>query len=189
MNSQARGPDGIWYLLPILLMLVAAVQLPVAIWHSVAARADVAVQFKAPGSAEVAIPRPGFYTLWLETKTVYQGTTYESSANLPPGMKFDLVDEDTKSASVPFVPQSGTATMSSGSVVRVSAGGFEVVTPGKYRLSVSGQFPDKIFYFRESYFRQFRGVVRSVAMMLAGWVLAGALALFIFLRRRAALAL
>jgi len=189
MSNDSTRPGRIWYLLPVLLALAAIAIIPVAIWRAATDQSITAVQFKAPGGKELEIVHPGTYVLWHETDTIFEGQTYSSPSNLPGGMHFVLAELNTKAnAAVPMSQDLG-ASETIGSTVRHSVGNFMVTEPGKYRISVDGQFPDQIFYFRESLWRQVGRVFHAVALTLVIWAVAAVVALVLFLRRRAVPAL
>jgi hypothetical protein len=184
MSASTKQPARIWYLLPVLVALLAPVPVPFAIWHAATDKSVDAFQFKAPGSREFAISRPGKYVLWHETETVFDGQTYSSSGNLPPGLRVELLDLDTQT-NIPLTPDQST-TMSSGATSRRSFGDFDNLTPGRYRITVSGQFPDQIFYFRESLTRRFGIVLKAMRLTALIWLAALGVAMFIFVRRSVA---
>lgn len=182
VSGTKSRPGRIWYVIPLLLAVASLVPVPLAIWNVAQDKSVLAVEFIIPGQKEFEIQTPGKYVLWNESATIFAGQTFSSSAALPGGMHIQLLELKTM-APVPMTPDLST-TFTSGSTARNSVGTFEITNPGKYRISVDGQFPQRVFYFRESMMRQARVILRAVILMVSGLLGAVLLWIAIFLVRR-----
>ena len=184
VSENTIQPGRIWYLVPLLVTLVSLLFIPLAIVQAVTDKNILAVKFVVPGEKDLEIRKPGKYVLWNETQTIFQGQTYSSSTSIPAGVQIQLTELKTMS-SVPMNTDM-SATMTSGQEARVSVGYFELIEPGQYRVKVEGQFPPRVFYFRESMLRQLGPIFRAFLLTMTGLVVAVLIAVIIFLKRQAA---
>lgn len=181
MSANPSRPGSVWYLIPAAVAVLAFMLVPAAVLRMISDKSALSFQLKAPGMKEFEISKPGKYVLWNETQTMFDGQTYSSSVSLPGGIHFELVELGS-STSIPMTSDTST-TFTVGSTVRHSVGAFEVTKSGKYRLSAMGQFPDRIFYFRASLWRQARPLINAIFLAMSGMMIALILAVIIFLVR------
>ena len=106
-------------------------------------------QFLIPGSKEVTVEKPGRYYLWNDFQTVYDGSSFSHSENIPGGLKIAVTDDAGKT--LVFTSDTSTSS-SSGRSSKNSIGYVEVNNPGKLRVSVSGDSEDRVFSFSQSIF-------------------------------------
>ena len=143
-------------------------------------------QFLAPGSQEVVVTKPGNYYLWFDYETLYQGRSYEFSENIPGGLEFKLIDTRTKSA-VEMTTDFSTK-VSSGRNKSTSIGRFRLDHPGKYRITVSGDSPARVFSFSGDtmsvFFQAFARGAIVLAMGAGLGILIGAIGLIRQVRSR-----
>jgi hypothetical protein len=181
VSASTRKPGRMWYLVPLMIALVSVLFVPLAIVKAVTDKNVLAVQFAVPGETNLEVQRPGKYVLWNETQTIFQGQVFSFSPDLPNGMKIELTDLKTSNA-IPMTADTSTS-MSSSQESRHSVGYFEITEPGKYRVKVDGQFPQRVFYFRESLLRQLGPIFRVFMLATAGLVIAILMTVFIFIKR------
>lgn len=114
------------------------------------------VQFIAPGKIEVSIEKPGRYYLWNDYKTIYKGTIYNRSKDLPDGMK--IVIRNSKGASLNFISDTSVSS-SSGSSSKNTLGYVEVERPGQLKIEIFGGKETRIFSFAQSRLLKLIGLV------------------------------
>ncbi|EEF61719.1 hypothetical protein [Pedosphaera parvula] len=184
MSIRSRKPGKVWYLLPVFLFLIVTLVAPVGyVVYELATGDSFSFQLLVPGEKEFEIPTAGKYVLWNETRTIYQGQTFNSTTNLPPGLTIQLADLKTRAV----LPMSTTFSASENinGTERHLIGTFQLAAHTKYRLSVIGQIPKRVFYFRDSQFKKFTESA-SVALIIAcGGVMVSVISAgMIFLKRR-----
>ena len=183
MGSHTIRPHGRWYLLPVMVALASIVMVPFWIVAVTVRKATYGVQFTVPGAKELQIPRTGKYVLWDEVDTWFEGQHFSNSSNLPPGIRVQLFVAGSTN-SVPMI--SGMpSTVRVGQTVRHSVGTFRIERPGKYQVVVTGQFPVRVFYFRDSLITQFWSVMVSFELCALGLCASLGLARLIFFQRSA----
>jgi hypothetical protein len=183
MRDQTIRPHGRWYLIPVIVALAAIFLVPVWIVAMATHRPTYAVQFTVPGQKDLQIPRPGRYVLWDETDTWFQGQHFTSNSNMPAGLRIQLLAAGTTNT-IPMAPAI-TSTMTVNQTVRHSVGTFRIEKPGKYQMAVTGQFPVRVFYFRDSVMTQFWSVMVAFEYCALGLCASLGLTLIIFFQRLA----
>src|SRR4051812_19493869 len=99
-REQRITPGAGWYWFGALSFLVTAIIAPLLILLPLF-RSHVTATFVVPGTNQVRL-RAGEYILWDEYRTIFQGTTYSLSSNLPGGLTikmFRAADESEVSMS------------------------------------------------------------------------------------------
>jgi putative Mn2+ efflux pump MntP len=158
------------------LLFAIGVVLPFAFIIPIFFQEDDAI-LRAPGSVEITIDKPGRYYLWNNYSTVFEGRSYSFDKELPNGLSFSLIEEDSSST----IPMKSDLSISSasGSEKKSSIGYFKLMKPGQYTLSISGNTEERIFSFGESIFgnvvlfigRIMIGVLLAVAAVVGALVL------------------
>jgi hypothetical protein len=182
MIAANVAPSRTWYFLPLIIALLAFSFIPFRLFQIFTDTKIVAVNFKAPGSREIEIPQPGKFVLWNEYQTIFDGKTYASGPTLPPGLTFEVTELPSNQRIAGVAGLNSYLTVNQ--TRRQSVATFQLPQPGRYRVSVTGQFPERIFYFRESLLRQFHQAVNAVACAAMGVVCSVLFALGIYQRRR-----
>ena len=99
------------------------------------------VQFKAPGTCETSVEKPGRYYLWNDFRAVYHGKSYNRSKSLPDGMEIKIQNSD--GSLLQFVSDTSISSNSNGSS-KNSIGYVEIKAPSKIKVEVSGGDEDRI---------------------------------------------
>ena len=170
-SRSKRGPGRIWYGIA-LALVVSGVLCPLAPGLARYWKRPYSVQFLAPGTTEIQLPKRGNYTLWYDYQTTFNGKSYSFASNQPPGLVIQLKNKATGS----FVPisRNGEETYSSASDARISVGEFNAVAPGRYVLSVSGPLKQPaVFSFRENWLLLVVGATFLLLLVGAALVLTG----------------
>lgn len=161
-----------------LLWIVAGVIGPVIILVPLF-RSRPVVEMVAPGTNTVTL-NPGKYGLWNDYKRIFQGTTYNSSSNLPPGSTFRLVSGNNAIQLMPDM----NAQVTFNNEARELAGSFHVPAGGNYSLEISGEFPPRVFSLRRAQLAEFFGrAISALALGSLGWIAGPLIALITFFRR------
>jgi hypothetical protein len=184
MSARTSRPSTSWYLIPIFIFLIGVCAAPAGyIIYGMAMADSFRFQLLTPGEKEFEIPETGKYVLWNEFQTIYNGQVFSSSTNLPSGLKIQLTDLKTGTV-LPFSTSSFSASEEINGVQRHLVGTYQLVAHTKYRLSITGQFAQRIFYFRDSQLKHFMDQL-SVALIIAstGILLSLGMGLQIFARR------
>ncbi|AQT67848.1 hypothetical protein STSP2_01000 [Anaerohalosphaera lusitana] len=110
--------------------------------------AEPAARFVAPANVRVEIEEAGRYVLWNEYESIYKGQTFAVDEDLPSGISMSFVGP----AGVGDVEMDAAmnSSVSTPSTERKSVGVFEVDEPGRYVLSVAGEFEARVFSLRKS---------------------------------------
>lgn len=180
MNSRAISPGMGWYWFAALLFIATGIVAPLAVVLPLF-RSHAVVEMVVPGTNVVTF-KAGEYVLWNDHTTIFQGTTYSSSSNLPAGVTNRLVSKATGQQ----VPMSSgfTASFSSGSSARNSIGTFSIAAPGDYALEISGQFVPRVFSLREAQFVEvFKRIVLVVLLESTAWIGAPLIIVVVMLKR------
>ena len=135
---------------PIFLAVVGVVLNIAAVVLTFNAFRDTGTSFLAPGEAAVTITKPGDYTLWNETKTFVDGQFMSFSDELPSGTTIKVL-KLPEGTPVPL-HKAGSSSMESGGTRRVSIGKLTFVSPGQYRVVVTGLTEKRSFYLDEAKF-------------------------------------
>jgi uncharacterized membrane protein len=99
------------------------------------------IQFLAPGSQTLTLSA-GEHVVWNDHITVFEGRSYRSSKVLPDGVQVAVTDSG--GASVVLRRASG-ATFKGFNTERVAVMKFDIARPGRYEITVRGDFPPRVF--------------------------------------------
>jgi hypothetical protein len=138
-----------------------------------------------PGSDLLTLDEPGSYTIYHEPESVVDGQLY--SAENVTGLRVTVTGGDGAPVAVtaPAISSSYTIGGHSGKAVW----GFEIATPGSYRLSaeyVGGRNgPQTVLAIgRDFFWPVFRGIFGAIGSVMAGFAGALALVLTTYFRRQ-----
>ncbi len=106
--------------------------------------------FRAPGTIEVNVEKAGTYSLENKYCTVYEGKSYSLPKELPNGIVFSLKSEADGEV-IPIQTSSISTNSEVNGQKQTSVGNFEVKKPGKYLLSISGNFEERIFSWERAF--------------------------------------
>ncbi|MEZ6242593.1 MAG: hypothetical protein R3B57_06065 [Phycisphaerales bacterium] len=124
--------------------LAIAVGVNVFLMVRAVGRSSAGVQFAVPGEVVYDAAHAGTYEIDIEIQGLYNGVTHSSSASLPDGAAITVTRVDS-GETIPWKPDPGTRT-ESGATERVGLATFNADSPGEYRISVEGDFPQRVFY-------------------------------------------
>jgi hypothetical protein len=142
------------------MFLVGAFVVPLLFILPLILEHEQAAQFKAPGSIEVAVKKPGRYYLWNDYQAVYNGKSYNRSESIPDGLEIRIRDADGHELQI---VSDGSISTSGGSSAKKSIGYVGVEHPGKVTVQVTGGSEDRIFSFSQS------GLLRIFGLILGGF--------------------
>jgi uncharacterized membrane protein len=169
-----------WYVAAVAVAL-AGIVAAIAIGFGVYRAYERPVQFLAPGRCEIDAAKPGPYTIWLEYRTVFENRTWDISERMPGGARFRITGPD---GSLSNVRASGGGSWKSGETERVSVGGFTATLPGRYTVSVEGEFEPRVLSVgRDMTIPLLKALGAAVASVLVGAGAGIAIGLYAFLKR------
>jgi uncharacterized membrane protein len=182
MAVPDRTPGKGWYVLAgavaLAGFLAAAALIASLIFHY-----DEGVQFLAPGSKTFDLAK-GRYVVWNDHVTVFEGRSYDSSRTLPDGTRITVTD--ASGATVTLRRTSGS-TFRVGGTERVSVLEFEVTQPGRYEVTVRGDFPLRVFSVGPNLVWLLLGsIFGAIGLVLLGTGVGVAIAAWAFIRREQA---
>jgi hypothetical protein len=160
----------------------------VAIWIGLGAYRDLQNALTwvvVPGTSVLALDQPGRYTIYHEPESVVDGRLY--TARDIAGLHVELTGDDGKSIAIvaPGIQSNYTIGGHSGN----SVWAFEIATPGNYRLTAAypggRDGPQTVLAIGRSFFgRLFSAVFIAIGSVLLGFLVALALVLTTYFRRR-----
>lgn len=117
------------FLVPIVILLVGTIFAGIYGYQEIPKLYEETAKGLAAPGFNAVLEKPGKYTVWLHTYTVFEGTAYESGDRLPGGGKVHVFEADSNRE---FDLISWTsASKSFGSETAVSLGTFESFRPGQ----------------------------------------------------------
>jgi hypothetical protein len=173
------------YYLAIVLFLAGFVGSALLTYHSIRrmyAWDESLVRMTAPGDHDLTLTEPGRYTVFYEPEGVLEGRRYSTGDDVP-AFTLRLIRKDT--AALITLTASGAGDSSKGSAVM----DFIITQPGEYHLTANFPEHDDKFLLavgRDANYNAllvYGGFAGSVLLFLAASVIAGALALWVYLRR------
>ncbi|MBT4823185.1 MAG: hypothetical protein HN742_29070 [Lentisphaerae bacterium] len=131
----------------VILFPLGACVVPLAIVLPLILRDSDEEQFTVPGKAQIAIQEPGRHYLWNDHETIFEGRSYNRSADIPDGTQIMITNAQT-GEQFDFV---GDASISSGSRggARKTIGYVEIQTPCTVEIEVVGGDCERVFSFSE----------------------------------------
>ena len=140
-----------------------------------------------PGSGEIAIDEPGRYTIYHESRSVVDGRVYDVEGVA--GLTVELVSAET-GETIPLEAPFGDTTYDFGGRSGRGVLAFDVDRSGDYRLSADypgGSGPETVLAVGGGIGKRIAmTVVGAIASAGGGFVLALAIGIFTFVRRRRA---
>ncbi|WDE96839.1 hypothetical protein PQO03_02545 [Lentisphaera profundi] len=130
------------------LFILGAIIVPMAIVLPLMLRESNNDQFRAPGTTQVNIDKPGRYYLWNDHITVFEGKSYNRSEHIPDNMEFVFQNKGTNEK-LEFISDTSISS-SSGSSSKNSIGYIEVQNPGDIDINISGDIKERVFSFSQS---------------------------------------
>ena len=124
-------------------IVIAGIAAAVALVFQLMSVIGDAQQFLAPGKHAFVVEHPGKHVVWNDHRTVFQGRTYDLPERLPDGLRI-LVTESASNKSLE-VSSSRGASSKTAEAERVSIASFEAPAPGRYEISVEGNFEPRVF--------------------------------------------
>lgn len=140
MNRAERKSGAGWYIAAITLAISGCVAGIAMAWHAITLMTD-STQFMTPGRVVIEVAKPGNYLIWHDYRAVFQGRSYLAEKSLPDGVRFRV---DGPNGEVGVAGANG-ATSTMGETVSVAVASFSARNPGRYEVSVEGEFPVRVF--------------------------------------------
>ena len=182
MSGTSRVPGSGWYIaagaLAVGGFLAAAgmVAWLVLTWED-------GVQFVAPGRQALTL-KAGNHVVWNDHVTVFEGRSYRSSRELPPGLQVSVTDGG--GASVALRGTSGMSYKGS-STERVAVMQFDILRPGRYEIAVRGDFPPRVISVGPDHAAAVLWTVfGAIAALFVGWGAGIGIAAWAFIQREQA---
>ncbi len=172
-------PSALPYLLALTLFLLGNYYLIQGVRESFSdIRFTEPLYLRAPGSVELVVQRPSAFTLWNEVRTVVEGKAYSASIELPSAARISVLSRAT-GESIEFSEVSSSRVTVGGRYERHSVGSFDIESPGAYRVAVEGNFKERMFSIRQSFFATlYRELRIDFAWFALAWFAAPCLWLF-----------
>ncbi len=183
MNASASSrvtPRGVWYLLPVALLLAGAVAGIVVLVSGIAAYSDTIDNFgRVPlnGEGTVTFAKSGSYTAYFEPEGGIDGPSY-----VEPAVYLKMTKQDTGKP-VPFTTYNSESTYTSGEHEGRAINTFRITEPGTYVLRSTGQGSGQVAVGRSPFGKVARGAVFGAALGLAGFVPALILTIVLAVKR------
>lgn len=179
------GDDGVpgkgWYWAAALIA-GASTAAVVALIAWLAVSFDSNQQFLVPGRHTVELAAAGEYVVWNDHRTVFEGRTYDESEKLPAGIQIAVVD--VASGKPLEVASTSGSTMTSGTTERASFARFTIEKPGRYEITVSGEFEPRVFSTGKDMVLLLVGVIfGSFALLLGSYGAAAGIAIWAYIKR------
>ena len=158
-------------ILGVILFVLGGVTFPVVIIVPLFLDDAINQQFSIPGMIQVVIKEPGRYYLWNNHQTIFNGTIYNRSEDLPDGIEISITDSTT---GIPFnFFESSSISFSSGHSAKKSIGYIEVGNPTRVQVDIRGGDENRIFSFSQATFvkklkRIFGGIILAFLAGLSG---------------------
>jgi hypothetical protein len=124
----------IWYVVAVAALLAGAFGAGTTIWSGISGLNNALIRVVVPGASELTLAEAGSYTIYHEYESVIDGRIYSSQS--VDGLQVSLTDE-AGGVTVPVAPVSGSTRYSLGGHSGVSVLSFDIVRPGKYRLTAA----------------------------------------------------
>ncbi len=183
VTNTRKKPARAWYVLSLMLFVCSTTGSAAIIVDAVRTFPQ-GTQFLVPGSTTLTTDKSGTFVIWDEVSTFFEGRSYLSSDELPAGLTI-TARRPASGDEVLFSPTEG-ALEAVGTVRRKAIGEIRAPTPGVYTITVTGSFPDRIFYVRRSAADDICRTVGTVTLLgLGGWVLAPVIGVVVLIRRSA----
>lgn len=175
---MARKQKGLILLIVGVVGIVAAIGLCVASIFPIMSQFQQVVVLESPGDTQIAIERPGTYTVWHDYRTYHEGNLIAHPETLPAGFTIQLVSSDG-SDTVTMTPTAINETLSINDRQSVAVGSLEVKKKGAYTLKAFNDAEDKrVFSLTEG---SFLGSMGKFGLRLALGLAAGALGVTLFI--------
>ena len=128
-----EGPGRWYYGLAGAVLVAGCVCFGAFLWQSISRIGENLTQVVVPGKSQLALPKPGKYTIFHEHQSVVGNKVYSTSQELS-GLECSLVSKTTGDEIV-LLPSAMNSTYSMGSRSGVSIFDFQIERPGAYELS------------------------------------------------------
>lgn len=180
MTAESRpGRSGYFVAAALALAGIAASALLVI---HIVTQIDGDARFLAPGSHALTVEKPGTQVIWNDYRTVFEGRSYDLPERLPDGLRIRVTEAATGKA-VDVAP-SRSASSKTSEAERVSIASFEAEAPGRYTITIEGDFPPRVFSVGPSIVLKILGTIfAAIGLVVLGFAAGLALAIWTFLRR------
>ena len=139
-------------------------------------------RFVAPGSHAITVQKPGKQIIWNDYRTVFGGRSYDVPEQLPDGLSIRVTEAET-GKDVDIVASRG-ASSKTAEADRLSIAAFEAERPGRYTITIMGDFPPRVFSVGPEFLVQLFGTIfGAIAVVIAGFATALGLAVWTFIKR------
>lgn len=180
MNGTARVPGRRWYWIA---GLAGIAGLAAAIWLAAGlVRAwGASHQFLGPGQFQLEVKRAGRHVVWLDYQTSFEGRIYDAPKSLPGGARV-VVTQTASGRPLPLA--TGGKVSFEGDMTKSTAIGlFEADAPGRYSVSIEGEFEPRVFSVGPYLLPQLMWAIAGGIVVVLAWGAAAALAIWAYLSR------
>ncbi len=134
-DRTAAMPGRKWYWIAGAVGVVGAAAFVYFLLTGIGGLGDGLQQMLAPGKAEIALEKPGTYTIFHEHESVFEGRYY-SSPRIVSGLSIGVVSSvGGEPATVRAASTNATYTLAGRAGVSILE--FEIAEPGRYRISAA----------------------------------------------------
>lgn len=131
------------------------------------------IQFLVPGELRTGIGKAGQYELVFECNTVLDGKTYRSAPQLPDGWEIQVTAPNGKPMDFVGDVERVREGDYSKTTTSIKLGSVEIVSPGDYTVSVTGEGEELVFSFGRSTMVDFLDFGKKQMMIFVPMVLVG----------------
>lgn len=133
MFNSVKAPSALWYVLGATLIAAGVGIFAVVLWQGITHIADGLTQVVVPGSADLRLPKPSEYTIFLERESVVNGRIYSTKGAIS-GLHCEVHSKETGD-SIPLHQPSMSTTYTVGGRSGESVLAFRIDRPGSYEIS------------------------------------------------------
>jgi len=147
------------------------------------------IQVTVPGESSIYLPEVGEYTIFYESRSVFQGKIYSTGDEIP-ALEIEIANR-TNGWEVVTYPPSESMSYELGGRLGRSVLAFQIDQPGEYVLSASypqgSEGPEAVLAVGHGFFGNIiSGVLTFLAVFFGSLLLGGAIIFLTFVQRREA---
>lgn len=185
MSQTAGVPGKGWYWLAGTVALASILAVAGLIAWAVVTY-DEGHQFLAPGRQVLELGT-GRHVVWNDYRTIFEGRSFDASRTLPSGVEITVTE--VGSGRPVALRRAGSSTFTSANTERAAVVEFETARPGRFEIAVQGNFPPRVFSVGPDMVRLLLlAIFGSLGLLFAGWGVAGAIAVWVYICRDQAMA-
>ena len=186
--TAKRPPGRRWYALAIVIAIAGWVGMAMLLVSRLSVSADRMIRVVVPGEIELRLNEPGNYTIFHEYRSTFEGRVYNVES-IPP---LEITVRSRASGAALPLRNTTAASYTVGNRSGRSLYHFEAASPGAYQLTATyadgRRQPETVLSIDRGFVGELLlTILASLAMAFGGMLLAIALFVVVFRRRRQAL--